>query len=299
MTQALTIFTPTYDREETLERLYRSLLTQSERNFKWHVIDDGSTDGTRDLIERLSADAPFPIRYTRKENGGKHRAYNLAVDCADTPLFMCLDSDDSLAPGAAALIVSVAEKCSQSECAGIVGYWRSYSRPEGGELPRFKGSRHTTLGAEYDQGFVGDTSLVFRTDVIRRYAFPEFLGEKFVTEDYVYAQLFEVYQLHVVDAVLTEGEYRPDGLSAQALQLKRDNPQGWSEYYALKSRLADNRRESFYYSVQSLCYSTLARSQNANRVDPQIRFPLLARPFAGALVRKRRRQYASLAHRSR
>ena len=58
-----TVLTPTYNRAHTLERAYRSLCEQTYQDFEWVVIDDGSTDGTRELVLGWQQEARFPIHY--------------------------------------------------------------------------------------------------------------------------------------------------------------------------------------------------------------------------------------------
>ena len=97
----LTIFTPAYNRAHTLPRTYASLLAQKSRDFVWLIIDDGSTDGTEDLVRGwMNSDNGFEIRYIRKENGGMHTAHNTAYENIDTELNVCIDSDDALAENA-------------------------------------------------------------------------------------------------------------------------------------------------------------------------------------------------------
>ena len=96
-----TVFTPTYNRAYLLPRLYQSLKAQTVTNFEWLIVDDGSTDDTQQVIQRWAEqENKFSIRYTRVENGGKHRAINLGVQLARGELFFIVDSDDALAPNA-------------------------------------------------------------------------------------------------------------------------------------------------------------------------------------------------------
>ena len=94
--EIITIFTPTFNREQTLERCYQSLLKQKNYNFGWLVIDDGSADNTASLIANFSKTAPFTINYIYQENSGKQAAWNKALDVCTTEYFICLDSDDAL-----------------------------------------------------------------------------------------------------------------------------------------------------------------------------------------------------------
>ena len=58
----MTVFTPTYNRGYIIEKLYRSLQNQTFRNFEWLIIDDGSSDNTREKIQSFIQDNnDFPI----------------------------------------------------------------------------------------------------------------------------------------------------------------------------------------------------------------------------------------------
>ena len=73
----ITLFTPTYNRAHTLDRLYRSVQRQTFRDFEWLIIDDGSTDDTEELVAGWIGEGnDFPIRYCKQPNGGKCRAFN-------------------------------------------------------------------------------------------------------------------------------------------------------------------------------------------------------------------------------
>jgi glycosyltransferase involved in cell wall biosynthesis len=89
-----TVFTPTYNREHTLDRVYNSLKVQTYHNFEWLIVDDGSTDNTHDLVKQWQAEADLPLRYIYQNNKGKHTAYNLAAREAGGKFIICLDSDD-------------------------------------------------------------------------------------------------------------------------------------------------------------------------------------------------------------
>ncbi|MDE5811365.1 MAG: glycosyltransferase [Muribaculaceae bacterium] len=86
-----------------MNRLYESIVkvskaTRSEINFEWIVVDDGSSDNTRSLVEKFCAENLFPIKYYYQENQGKHVAMNFASDVAEGEMFLTIDSDDELLP---------------------------------------------------------------------------------------------------------------------------------------------------------------------------------------------------------
>lgn len=92
----LTIFTPTYNRKQLLQRLYSSLCAQDCNDFEWLVVDDGSTDGTDSVISNFITEGKISISFLRKENGGKHTAHNVALKYAQGDYFFTVDSDDWL-----------------------------------------------------------------------------------------------------------------------------------------------------------------------------------------------------------
>lgn len=96
----ITVLTPTYNREKTLKRAYESLLSQSKKDFEWIIVDDGSTDNTKSLIEGFINENKLDIKYIYKTNGGKHTALNVGTNKAKGELLLILDSDDYLSDDA-------------------------------------------------------------------------------------------------------------------------------------------------------------------------------------------------------
>ena len=129
----ITVFTPTYNRAYIIETLYRSLQRQSFRDFEWLIVDDGSSDNTEEVVARWQLEGnDFPIRYYKKENGGKCRAINYGVDRAQGKLFFNVDSDDYLTDDALEKVAAWVETLPRdgSFC-GVVGNlaFRSQGRP--------------------------------------------------------------------------------------------------------------------------------------------------------------------------
>lgn len=105
----VTIFTPTYNRAHTLKRVFESLQKQTFKNFEWLIIDDGSTDGTCDLVKNFQEMASFNIRYYKQENQHKFITFFHGVDLALGTYFSPLDSDDALLPDALQTLIRIWE----------------------------------------------------------------------------------------------------------------------------------------------------------------------------------------------
>ena len=128
----LTIFTPTYNRIQTLGRVYQSLLKQTCKDFNWLIIDDGSTDNTKDLVEQWILENKIKIRYHFKENGGKHTAMKLAYELANTKFLLAIDSDDELTPDAIEIFQNEWEKIEEEGLQDTFAEVRAhFIRPDG------------------------------------------------------------------------------------------------------------------------------------------------------------------------
>jgi len=96
----ITVFTPTYNRADKLYRVYNSLKKQTLKKvnnkyiFEWLIIDDGSNDNTKELVEKWQKETDFPIRYIYQENQGKIKAMIKAINLTKSELFLPFDSDD-------------------------------------------------------------------------------------------------------------------------------------------------------------------------------------------------------------
>lgn len=228
----ITIFTPTYNRGYILERLYESLCRQTRKDFEWVVVDDGSTDNTKQMVDRWRRINRFPIRYIYQENRGKPSAHNLGAENAQGELFTCVDSDDYLVPTA----IEDIEECWKVNCgnkSSIIGIVCNRGYDEKNSMTKWRPdvSQEIHLREAYTDGaLLGDTMLIYRTDIVRRHCFPYFEGEKFVPESFLYDQIDIEGTLYVLDKVLYIGEYLPDGYTASMKKTNALSPNGYRAY---------------------------------------------------------------------
>jgi hypothetical protein len=168
------------------------------------------------------------------------RAHNMGVRCCKTDWFLCLDSDDFLVEDAVLGI----KKCidenfgeDAGRLAGIIAH-KGRSRDELlGENDFPKDCNRSTLYGLYLKGFRGETTIVFRTDVIKRFPFPEIEGEKYVPEDYVYDKIDAEYEYVVLRRILTVCELVSEGYTDSVRKLKENNRQAWYLYYEQRARI--------------------------------------------------------------
>ncbi len=199
---AFTVFTPTYNRAGTLERLFDSICRQTFRNFEWLVVDDGSTDGTSTLFERFSAQADFPIRYLWQPNAGKHAAFNRGVREAKGALFLTIDSDDELTPDALEILHKAWLEIPESNRTQFTGVTARCVDRDGrlvGEerfpSPFDSDSAEATLVLHMRGERIG----FHRTDILRSHPFPP-IPTRFIPEGRVWLDIARRYRTRFIEA---------------------------------------------------------------------------------------------------
>lgn len=229
----ITIFTPAHNRASLLAVLYESLCAQTYLDFEWLIVDDGSTDDTRSIVESFAVEQRIVIRYFHQPNGGKHRAVNRGIREAKGELFFIVDSDDCLVPDALERIrVHYGQIARDPSFAGVCGVKANF---DGVSVSR--GFEKTVLDCtsfdfRYKFGVVGDMAEVFKTSVLKEFPFPEFYGEKFCPEALVWNRIAQRYKLRYFNEKIYLCEYLPDGLTAKIVKLRMQSPEASKLCYA-------------------------------------------------------------------
>lgn len=230
MKPILTVFTPTFNRADLIHKCYNSLKSQTNKKFKWLVIDDGSTDNTKELIMRWKEEADFCIEYIYKNNGGMHSAHNKAYENIDTELNICIDSDDYMTEDAVGKIIKAWKEKKSDHIAGLAGLdIYTDGNVIGTRFPENL-NEATLFDIYHKYGVVGDKKLVYRSELTKNFPYPEYEGEKYVGLDYKCHKLDENYKLALINEPLCVVEYLPEGSSKNMLKQYRRNPRGWCFY---------------------------------------------------------------------
>lgn len=214
-----TIFTPTYNRVHTLPRLYDSLVAQHSEDFEWLIVDDGSTDETKSLVESFISENKIPIRYFFQQNSGKHIAINKGLKEARGIFFWTLDSDDYLKPNALHTAKSIVKRLPQD----VEGFTAIRFTDDIPYKPKDFGKREWTKEG-YEWPFHGEMGFFFKTSIAKQYPFPVFPNEKFCQESLILRRILQNHKILYTDYVLVGGNYLEDGLSQNIYQRLKKNP---------------------------------------------------------------------------
>ena len=225
----LTVFTLSYNRAYCLHKCYESLLRQSCKDFEWLVVDDGSTDNTRELVDGWIRENKIPIRYIYKKNGGMHTGYNTAYDNIDTELAVSVDSDDYLTDDAVQIILTRWRDHKDDKYAGMVFLdITEDGKVIGTEMPPLKSA---TVYDLYNRlGVKGDKKQVYRPELIRPFHSPEFAGEKLFPTCYKYFQVDLTHEMLLFNEPVCVVEYMPDGYTKNIISLYKKNLKNYIFY---------------------------------------------------------------------
>lgn len=284
--KTLTVFTPSYNRAYTLHKCYESLLRQTSKDFTWLIIDDGSSDNTKELVDSWINENKIEINYIYQENQGMHGAHNTAYKNIKTELNVCIDSDDYMPDDAVEKIISFWNKNKRSDLAGIMAL-DAYTDGKviGDKFPNeLKESTYFDIYNKY--GLKGDKKLIYRSELTIQYPYPIFEGEKYVSLAYKYAKLDSKYKLALMNEVVCNVEYMEDGSSLNMLKQYRRNPKGFAfiridNMKNPKASLKFKFKECIHYVSSSF----ISKNKNYLKESPCKILTVLAIPVGYVLYR--------------
>ena len=240
MSYSLTILTPLYNRPEFIDKLYECLCSQTDKDFQWLVIDDGSRERSDEKFENLAAVSPFAVEYHYKENGGKHTALNYSHQFIKSEYVLILDSDDTLTPDAVETVKIFTAKYGDDKSVGIISFQRGTDTKH--PLVEYECDEEVSDHITYriNGNRPGDSCEVLRTDVLKEYPFPVFPGERFLVESHLWISSAYRYKTVYIKKVIYLNDYQDGGLTDCGHGMRRTCPLGgmYTQKLGLDSRFS-------------------------------------------------------------
>lgn len=227
----ISVITPTYNRKDTLGKLYNSILNnlQCDIEIEWLIMDDGSTDGTEEYIQKFKEEKKICIKYYKQENQGKMKAINNLVPYADSDFLVECDSDDYFTENA---FKTIKNNCILKEKIYAYVFLKSNEKNEiiGNEF-KSNNFKSKMFDLYYKQGISGDKALVYNTKIRKQYKYKIEEGENFSTEARLHHEIDGKYDVLCFNEVVMICKYQEDGYSKNIKNIFKKNPNGYFKFF--------------------------------------------------------------------
>lgn len=281
--KSLTVFTPSYNRAYLLPQLYTSLCNQSNQDFVWLIVDDGSTDDTQNVVSLWQNEQKIQIQYVFQANQGMHGAHNTAYDNIRTEFNVCIDSDDFMPDDAVAIILRECKNL-EGKFAGILGLDANKNEEIiGTGIP--ESLTAVKLNELYSLHMVkGDKKIVYRTEIVKKYPkYPLYQNERFVPLDYLYLLIDQDYYLKPINQVLCIVEYQLDGSSMNILKQYRNHPNGFAFSRINRIKYGKTFKERFKNAIHLVSSALFAKDFSWLIKSDKFILVLIALPLGAVL----------------
>lgn len=276
----LSIFTPTYNRAHCLANLFDSLCAQTDRDFEWIIIDDGSIDDTEALVNRFKEKAPWMnIVYRYKHNGGKHTAHNMALPLIKGVYSAIVDSDDILVPNAVSVIRKQWSKYRMNDEVGQVIFMKGLSEDKPFcRVKRFDtpvdGIREKRISIKNCRPASADCFEIYRSCIFKKYPNPVFENEKFLGEGSFLYPINNEKKCVYINRVIYLCQYNEDGLTLAGRKMRLRNPIGGMYTSQLYMSPKINVIKRVKKAILYVCYAKIA-GYDAKYIIKNSRYKLL------------------------
>lgn len=231
----LSILTATYNRAYCLEKVYESIEQNkaiSRLEIEWIIVDDGSNDVTKSIVEKFISKNKIDIKYVYQKNSGKMLAINRAIEIATGDLIVDCDSDDFFSKDAFKTIEQEAAKLfKNNNLYGLCFLKQDLLGNISGKMFPENYMESTMFDLYFKHNIEGEKILVFNSKIRKRYKHELENGEKFVTEARMYHKIDEIYKILCINETIEIGDYKEDGYTKNILETFKKYPYGYYKYF--------------------------------------------------------------------
>lgn len=288
----VSVVTPVYNRAKLLKKCWESLAVQTDKDFEWIVVDDGSTDGSAETIRNLP-DAGFPVTLVEKENGGKHTALNAAHPYINGQYVLILDSDDRLVETAIGQIREGWQRFHKNEEIGIITFLRGKNLNDPFCKAEDEGVPVDIMRYRRTCFHSSDCCEVIRAELFLKYPFPVFEGERFISEGPLWNRVSFTHKCVYINRVIYLTEYLEGGLTRSGRALRIRNPKGGMFMANLNMNRKNFLKRRIKYGLLYTAYGFFAKAgiQEMIRQNDSKLLTVLCLPGGWLLYRYWKRKY--------
>lgn len=216
----VSIIIPAYNARQFICRAIDSCLAQTYTDYDVIVVDDGSTDGTSDLVRERYGDR---VQLIRKENGGVATARNVGIAATDSIYIKPLDSDDALHP---TYLERVIERFNEEDETVALMYTRYYfiegDTREAISQPILEGDLYCHLIDTIEiNGMIPSTVMLRRQHLLDVGKFPEEPELQYIEDWDTWVRLAEKYQFVGIQDCLVDYHWHGGNMSNRTTKTSR------------------------------------------------------------------------------
>lgn len=208
----VTVFTPSFNRSHTLPRVYKSLLAQTNKDFEWIIVDDGSTDNTVDLVNKWQSENLLDICFVRQTNKGKFTTLIETIERAKGEWFLIADSDDEFEANTIDVFLNTYSRIPQdvrNQVSGVSCLVKDSStgRVVGDLYPIPEGEAYLISDVNeisFKFGIKGEKWGILKTSVLKEFVgnLPDFENSKYIGENILWIPIASKYKTVFINVPL-------------------------------------------------------------------------------------------------
>lgn len=270
----ISVLTPTYNRGELLKKLYNSLIENADYGVKieWLIMDDGSTDNTKTIVEQFMKEEKIKVKYYYQRNQGKMVAINNLVQHVTGDLMIDCDSDDYFTKNAFAIIKE--EYNGRRDEEGIYGLSFLKFDQNGNNMGnQFKNEKTTMFDLYFKEGEIGEKAIVFFSNIRKKYKHQLEHNEKFITEARMYHEMDEKYKMICINKPIMICEYKDGGYTKNINKQFLENPYGYYKYFKeilQKDMKGVTFKKRLYVIKHYIFFSYLTKQYGVKNIKNQV-----------------------------
>ena len=291
----LSILTATYNRANYLAKLYESIKENLKYNItpEWIIVDDGSTDDTKNIVEEFIKENRIIIKYMYQKNSGKMSAINEAVKMATGDLIVDCDSDDYFSDNGFEIIEKNAEKLlKDEELYGMAFLKKEENGKISGKEFSQKEYKTTMLDLYFKEDIGGEKILVYNGKIRKMYSHQLEHNEKFITEARMYHKMDEKYKLLAINEVIEIGSYIEDGYTKNINKTFKEDPHGYYMYFKelMQKNMKDVKFSKRLYAIKHyILFGYLTKNRfNVNLIKDRLNKLLYIILYFPGIMKSRR-----------